>query len=177
MYQSVRQLSGCEVLDPHGQSICLIKRIILDPSNGRVLGFITNHPNSQNILSIMDVVYWSSDHLKLGQNYEFYQSDEIIRIQQALASKCELLGKKVKTESEEQLGQITDYSIDLKKHLLASITVQKNFLRMFYFQTLIIHYNSILEITPEYVIVRDGTVKMPLAQTLRDKSTQRSPAT
>jgi len=177
MYQSVKQLSGCEVLDPQGHRLCQIKRIILDPNNGQVLGFITTHHHPHSILSIMDVIYWSRDHLKLGQNYEFHDQSEIVRIQSALKEKSELFGKKVKTESEEQLGQITDYSIDLKKHLLASITVQKNFLKLFFSTALIIHYNSILEITPEYVIVRDGTVKMPLAQTLRDKSAERSPAT
>lgn len=177
MYQSSRQLHGSKVFTSSGDYLCWVKRVIIDHNNGQVLGFVTSLPHPNNILSIMDVLHWLQDSLFLCEDYDFHSSEDLVRIQKALRNHPDLIGKKVRTESKIPLGVVTDFSLDTTRHLLASITAEKSFLKLFYFDGRIIHQNNILEITPKHIIVRDSVIKIMLNQTIQGKSTQRSPAT
>lgn len=176
MYQSARQLINSKVFDPDGRYVCKIKKVVIDPNNGQVLGFVTSLSRPINILSLMDVADWKQEYILLEDDYEFHEQDEIVRINKALQAHCELFNKAVRTESKQKLGFVTDYTLDIKNHMLMSITVQKRFFRLFYYAGKIIHQKNIVEITPRFVIVKDAMIKIPTAEKIQEKSIEHSPA-
>jgi len=185
MEVSAKQLDQTKVLDTQGNLLCHLRRAVIDPNSGQILGFSTNRPSAfglpkANIISPHDVISWKKDLLILGQHYEFHQASELVRIDRLLKGrKADLIGKKVRTENGQKLGHVTDYNLNQNLKILASITCQKNFLNLFHHDSRIIHQKNILEIKPKVIIVRDSIIKLPLTnlvQSTPDKfSLQNSP--
>ena len=171
---SAKKLTQTQVYDPQGAPICKLRRAIIDPDNGQILGFITSLRRfglvpRANIISPQDIIYWKKDILILGLNYEFYHSADLVRVDRLMKThKSNLLGRKVRTESGQSLGRVSNYSLNQNLKILASITSQKKFLRIFAHDTRVIHQKNIIEITPSEIIVRDSTVKLRQINPLRN---------
>lgn len=165
---SAKQLGHTKVFDTKGNLLCHLRRAILDPNNGQILGFTTNRRSSfaspkANLISPHDVISWKKDILVLGQRYEFHQASELVRIDRLLKGhKSDLLGKKVRTENGRNLGHVTDYALNQNLKILSSITCKKSFLNLFHHDSRVIHQKNILEIKPKEIIVKDITIKLPL---------------
>jgi uncharacterized protein YrrD len=175
MYISSKQIRGTAVYSHDGRLLDYLEKIWINPDNGHLLALqVKNH--RPNLISPHDLVDWQISHLKLGQRFEFHAPEELVRVAQLLQSKHPgLIGKKVRTENLTKLGQVTDFSINTKTLLLASLTAQTKF----WFRknpVHLIHYSQIIEITPTEVIVKDSLIKIPISQSSPDKfSLQNSP--
>lgn len=175
MYIGNRQIKGAKVYDSDGHLIAFLERVLIDPDNGRVLA-LQAQLRGDNLISPYDVIAWKQSHLTLGQHYQFHSPEDLVRVAKLLQSKSpDLLGKKVRTENHQSLGEVTAYSINTDHFLLASVTAQKGFW-FWKWSTRLIHYNQIVEITSQEVIVKDSLIKLPLRQNARDKfALQKSP--
>ncbi len=176
MYLSARQIAGSKVFDSEGQPVGRLARIILDPSNGRILAFELIQ-KGEKYLSPRDVISWKKNYLVLGQQYEIHTAADLVRLQKVISQgRLDLLGRPVRTESGIKLGRVTDYSLHCDHFMLASITVQKSFLGLWSFDTRLIHQTSIVEIKPREIIVHDSLLKLPARQGSPDEfALQKSP--
>lgn len=176
MYISAKQIAGSKVFDTDGQPVGRLARVILDPDNGQILAFELIK-RSPKYISPRDIISWKKNYLILGQNYEIHCGDDLIRLQKVLNSRrVDIASRKVLTESGTYIGRVTDYSLHTNHYVLASITTQKSFLGLWYYDTRLIHQSSIVEIKPRRIIVRDSLLKLPARQSSPDEfALQNSP--
>lgn len=185
MFIAAPQLAHAKILDPQGNLLCHLKRVIIDPANGQILAFLTTYKGRSgssraNLISPHDILHWKREALILGNRYEFHPLSDLVRVQHLFKTgPTNLIGLKVRTENGQKLGIVTDYTINISMKVLASITAQKTLFHFLHFDTRLIHQKNIIEITPKEIIVKDTTIKSPalnLAQSTPDKfSLQNSP--
>lgn len=175
MYISNKQIKGAKVYDSDGHLIAFLERALIDPDNGQVLA-LQAQLHGDNLISPHDILSWKTSHLTLGQQYQFHNREDLVRVDRLLQDKHpDLLGKAVRTETNNFIGYVSAYSINTEHALLASITTQRRFL-FHKWGTRLIHYNQIIEIKPTEIIVRDNLIKIPLKQSTPDKfALQKSP--
>jgi len=92
-----------------------IAQIVIDPENGRLLGFLvkTGGLFSPTLaLSIVDVRAWDPNGLVTGSIENLVPSKEIIRLQNVLEKKIDFLKMSAKTESGKGLGIVENLLID-----------------------------------------------------------------
>jgi sporulation protein YlmC with PRC-barrel domain len=175
MYISAKQIAGSKVFDSEGQPVGRLARVILDPDNGQILAFELIK-RSPKYLSPRDLVSWKKNYLILGQNYEIHSGEDLIRLQKVLRSgRVDIIGRKVRTESGTYVGIVTDCSLHTNHYVLASITTQKSFLGLWYYDTRLIHQSQIVEIKPRQIIVRDSLLKLPAQSSPDEFAPQSSP--
>lgn len=161
MQISASQIPATKVFSSEGQLIGRLSRVHLDRQNGSILAFEIARQGAR-FISPQDVMSWKTAYLRLGQNYEIHQSEDLVRLAQSLkVSGGDLISKKVRTEAGTKLGIVRDYTLDSKQMVLASITVQKILLGLFHYDTRLIRQSSILEIKPRQIIVRETWQKVP----------------
>lgn len=159
----IKQFSRIQIISSNQRPVCRIKKPIIDPQNGKVLAFQTTLSQTP-FLSIQDVATINRDYLQLTPHYDFHPLEDLVRVQKVLEQKIRLLYKKVKTESGEILGRVTNFEIDTDAFVLHNITVQKRHFHLIKGLPRIIHQKNILEITPTFILVKDSTLKLNLLE-------------
>lgn len=157
-----KKFSKIQVISPSNRPICRLKKPIIDPQNGKVIAFQTTRKTP--FLTIQDIASLNSQQLQLSQNYEFHPLEDLIRVQNILQQNIKILYKKVKTESGEYLGRVTNLEIDSDALVLHHINVQKRHFHLIKGLPRLIHQKNILEITPSQITVRDSTLKLSLME-------------
>lgn len=92
-----------------------IKQIVIDPENGRLLGFLISTGAffaSQKALSVTDITDWDINGLITENIDNLVDPSEIIRIKKVVDQGIFLLGMKAMTESGKNLGHIDNLLID-----------------------------------------------------------------
>jgi len=91
-----------------------IRQVVVDPENGRVLGFLvkTGFFVLPLALSIIDIKFWDSEALVISEAKNLVQIKEIVRIKNILEQKIDLLGMPAKTEAGKSLGRVENFLID-----------------------------------------------------------------
>lgn len=169
------QIPAAKVFDSEGHQLGQLSRVHIDPQNGHILAFEMVRKGAR-FISTQDVLNWKSEYLILGQDYEIHHAEDLVRLSQALkSSEGNLIGKKVRTEGGTKLGFVSDFTLQAKQLVLASITVQKSFLGLFHYDTRIIHQANILEIKPRVIIVRETWMKLPARNSAEQFGLQNSP--
>lgn len=116
MFIEARKLIGLPVAAQDSQSkIGRISQILVDPQNGRLLGFLVQEGgffSAKKALSIVDVREWDPNGLVTTSVENLVPPAEIIRLREILAKKIFLLGMKAKTEQGKSLGLLEDFLID-----------------------------------------------------------------
>jgi sporulation protein YlmC with PRC-barrel domain len=164
MLVSSRQISGSKVFDADGRPVGRLSRVIIDPDNGSVLAFELDSRGPRYI-SPHDLVSWKSGYLTLGQDFDLHGAGELVRLDRLLHQQpLDLVGRKVATESGTALGKVTDYTVDAGRQVLASLTVRKTFLGLWYYDTRLIRQSQIVEIRPQLIVVRDSLLRVPARQ-------------
>lgn len=175
MYISASQIPAAKVFDSEGHQLGQLSRVHLDAQNGSILAFEIA-VKGPRFISPQDIINWKTEYLTLGQEYEIHDAVDLVRLAQSLKDAGgDLIGKKVRTEGGTKLGLVSDYTLNSKQLVLSSITVQKNFLGLFHFDTRLIHQKNILEIKPRLIIVRESWMKVPAQNSPEQFGLQKSP--
>jgi sporulation protein YlmC with PRC-barrel domain len=171
----IKQFSRIHVVSSSKRPLCRIKKPIIDPENGKILAFQTTLSNTP-FLSVQDIYSLNRDYLQLSPQYEFHPLEDLVRVQKVLERKIRILYKKVKTESGEILGRVTNFEIDSEALVLHSLTVQKRHFHLIKGLPRIIHQKNILEITSHYILVKDSSLKLNLLEENSQKAFSEQPA-
>lgn len=123
MYIEAKKLINLPVAAMDTQSkIGEIRQILVDPENGRLLGFEVATGgilSPKKILATTDIRDWDPNGIVTASIDNLVNADEIVRIKQILDKKIFLLGMKAKTEAGKNLGAIEDLLIDTETECVA----------------------------------------------------------
>ena len=92
-----------------------IREILVDPENGRLLGFLIKTGGfwgSPKVLSAVDIREFDPNGIVTDSIENIVSSKEIVRINEVLAKKIILLGMKAKTQSGKRLGVVENFLLD-----------------------------------------------------------------
>lgn len=170
MQKLYSQLIGLPVFDEASASnspVALLRDVLIDPENGKVLAFIIKN---QRIIVPLDVERLNSG-LFIAHQERIVPLDDVLRVHQISQMKIGIIGARVITEREKTfLGRVVDYEIDTTHMVLTHIHIAKLFL-FFRFQERIISYRHIVRIDKHTVVVKDTKESL-----VKEKSRARSQA-
>lgn len=128
MFIEAKKLIGLPVAAEESQSkIGQISQIVIDPENGRILGFLVKTGGSASwrifaptlALSIVDIKEWDPNGLVTESVDNLVNPNEIIRLKDVLDKNIDFLKMSAKTEAGKSLGQIEDLLIDTDTETIA----------------------------------------------------------
>ena len=147
------------VREEDGEVLALLKDIIINPDTGKIEAFWVkpmNHPFSDAILLTDDIIEWKK-HIYVKDEKAISSPGDIIRIEEILSRNSLFIGNRVRTKKGENIGFVYDLEFDDRKFYLKKLYTQKIFL-IFRYDLRLFFYESIIEVLPEAIVVKD-TVK------------------
>jgi len=145
-----------------GTAIAMAVEPIINPHNLKILGWWCKTPGAtkQHVLLAEDVREILPQGLAINDDDALSHSDDLVRHDQVLSIHFQLLDKTVKTR-RHKLGKISDFAYDSEAMLVQKLHVARPLTKLFASEDiLIIDRNQILEVTDNYILVRDADVKV-----------------
>ena len=142
-----------------GGHIAIAKTPVINPHNLKILGWWCKEPaeSQLKILLIEDIRQASSEGLAVNDEDVLSSPADLVRHREILDVKFELLGKTVKTK-RAKLGKVNDYSYN-EGMFVQKLYVARPVTKILATEsTLIIDRTQILEVTDNYILVRDTEV-------------------
>ena len=166
MIRNYSQIIGTPILSHEdGRAIALLQDVIINPDNGKLEGFwvkpITLHIGNA-IIQNNSILEWKKN-IYIKDEREISEPEEIIKISEILEMNTLIIGNSVKNEAGEVFGNVFDIDFDTSKLYLRNLYVQKSFLGFKYGQR-IFNYDTIAQVLPEYILVKDIEEKKEKAE-------------
>jgi sporulation protein YlmC with PRC-barrel domain len=144
-----------------GSPIATIISPVINPNNLYIEGWHVEDSRSRQPLillskDIRDVLpqgFAVNDHEVLSS------PDELIRLEELIKLRFELLGLKVTSESGSRYGKINDYAFETKNLYVQKLYVAQSLVKNFSGGTLSIDRSQIIEVTNRRVIIEEPTDK------------------
>ncbi|PIZ73998.1 hypothetical protein COY07_01195 [Candidatus Peregrinibacteria bacterium CG_4_10_14_0_2_um_filter_43_11] len=156
-----------------GYPVAFMKDMIVDPDTGKIEAFWvkpTRHFLSYAIIQTQDIVEWKKNIYVKNEDV-LVDPVDVIKISNILSQKREVIGNEVRTESGVSLGHVVDIDFDVQYYYLRNLYVQKRLLGLWSYQKRILNYETIIEIFPEYILVKDKKqVREKIAEALLKKA-------
>ena len=152
------QTLGAPVITASGTTVSRIVEIVIDPENGKVVGFLLGH-RGEYVLAPADIIFWD-DGIFVQDEDDILETQEIIKVQEVLKKNLPIFGAKVFTKKGVYIGKVYDIGIDQKFFVMTTIAVAKNILGLFPYDEKILPQNHILEVKPDRIIVKDIDAKV-----------------
>ena len=133
---------------------------IINPHNLKVLGWWCESPMSSEplVLLVSDIRENSKDSLAIDDEDDLTPPEDLVRHKDILETNFELIGKPVKTK-RTKLGKVGDYSYN-EGLIVQKLYVDRPLTKVFASEdVLIIDRSQILEVTDNYILVKDTDVK------------------
>lgn len=143
-----------------GQLLGLLKDIIIQPDTGKVEGFWVKPltiPISDAVMSLSSVLEWKKQ-IYIKDEGEFAEAGDILKISDILSRNILYIGNRVRSEEGGDLGQVVDLVFDDQKGYVKQIMIEKTAL-IFAYHKRIFSFESIIEVLPEYILVKDKQAK------------------
>ena len=133
---------------------------IINPHDLKILGWWCKNPMSSGHLVLLtdDVREYINDTLAINDEEELSLPEDLVRHKEILDINFELIGKTVKTK-RSKLGKVDDYSYN-DGMFVQKLYVERPLTKVFAADnTLIIDRNQVLEVTDQYILVKDAEIK------------------
>jgi len=102
-----------------------VLEVIIDPQNGRLLGFLVVQPFLKpRLVSEMDVSQILSEGLLINSVDSLIEPTEIVKVGEIIKEKIKILGAKAETESGKRLGRIEDFVFETQTRLMVKIYIR-----------------------------------------------------
>lgn len=153
---------GTPVVEDHMRPITTVRDLVFDPENGKLLAFVVNE-NKGLVIVPVDVLAWY-DVLRVHDREAIIDAEEVLRVEKFLKGEVRILQNRVETKAGKYLGRVYDMAINNKSFMLEKLFIAKGFLGLVRYETRIIPYKSILEITAEKILVKDDMGKIEVEE-------------
>ncbi len=161
-----KKIIGMNVLEGiSGTKIDVIKNIIVDPENGKILAFLVSKNffwQTNRVISFKDVVEIFADGVLIKNRDSIVDVKEVFKLDDILNKKIFLIGSSVMTQNGKKIGLLEDFLFDTLFQNILTVTVKK----MFSSEKRIISSERILSILHKKVIIRDTILKAGLQKKL-----------
>jgi len=143
-----------------GVQIAVALEPIINPHNLKVLGWWCNPRGGRDRLVLLaeDVRELMPQGLAVNDDDVLSSTEDLVRHREILNIKFQLIDKTVRTKSQK-LGRVSDFSYN-EGMFVQKLYVARPVTKIFSSQdTLLIDRTQILEVTDNYILVRDAEVK------------------
>ena len=141
-----------------GTTVAVALEPIINPHNLKIMGWWCKSGNRQLVLLADDVRETMTDGLAINDEAALSTPEELVRHREILAIRFQLIDKLVKTK-RQKLGKVSDYSYN-EGLFVQKLYVARSLIKVFTTEdTLIVDRTQILEVTDNYILVRDADVK------------------
>src|SRR5579883_3084023 len=147
------QTIGTPVLTTSGIPVGRIFEIVIDPDNGKLVGFLLA-PLGRYVIAPTDILLWDQ-HIFIHDEDDILETAEILKVHEILSKNIAILRKKVFTQSGKYIGKVYDIGINPKLFIMTKLAVAKNIAGLFPFDEKIIAHKNIVEIKKDRIIVKD----------------------
>ena len=142
-----------------GGPIAVAAEPIINPHNLKILGWWCKGRGSQLVLLSEDVREILPTGLAVNDEDDLASPDDLVRHRELLNIRFQLIDKMVKTK-RKKLGKVSDYSYN-DGLFVQKLYVARSLVKVFAAEdTLIIDRTQILEVTDDYILVRDTEIKV-----------------
>ncbi len=154
-----------------GSELGVAAEPIIDPRKLFIVAYYVSGPRilEQSVLHTQDVREFGPLGFIVDSADTVMTLDEdLVRLQEVIQLKFELLGKIVVDDTKKKLGKVVEYAVESEGFSIQKIHVSQSVMKNITSSNLIIHRTQIIEITDSKIIVKSGTIKEPvgLAQVL-----------
>ncbi len=142
-----------------GSQIATAIEPIINPHNLKILGWWCSMPSSKNRLVLLteDVREMMPQGLAVNDDEVLCSPKDLVRHREILDIKFQLLGKLAKTK-RHKLGKVSDFSYN-DGMFVQKLYVTRPITKLFSSQdTLLVDRTQIIEVTDNYILVRDTEV-------------------
>ncbi|HVO86698.1 MAG TPA: hypothetical protein VMT23_03160 [Candidatus Binatia bacterium] len=148
-----------------GATVAIAVQPIINPHNLKILGWWCKSPMSPNQLVLLsdDVREQQAGGLIINDEEDLTAAEDLARHKKILDIDFELIGKLVKTK-RSKLGKVSDFSYN-DGMLVQKMYVERPLTKVFSTEaTLLIDRSQIIEVTDNYILVKDSDVKATEAE-------------
>lgn len=144
-----------------GSAIGKTTMIVMNPNNLQIEGWIVDNylQKGSFVLPTVEVREFIPKGVVVNHHEALTPTEDLVRMQESLKIRFELMGKSVVTESKQKLGKVTDYAVD-ENFYVQKLYVNPSLLKSFSAQQKIISRSDIVEITDRKIIVADAAVRL-----------------
>lgn len=169
-----------------GGRLATTKKAVINPADLKVLAYEVAGPRlnqKPSFLRIADIREISPIGIIVDSNEELVGLDDVILIKKIINLDFNLLGIKIINQQKSKIGVAIDYIIDSDSLYIKKIRVKQTFLKSLNKTELLIDRTQIVEISNDYIMVKDGLSKvkiakqMPKAQAFVNPFRSKSPQT
>ncbi len=175
MQKLFSEIVGMHVLEEFGggQPIALVRDIIIDPENGKVVGFIVG---KRKMIVPMDIEYIGANMLVHSRD-SIVPFDDVMRVQTIMQEQeSTILWRKVFEEkTNTYVGRVVDYVINTNLMSLLALHVAKTFF-VFQYDEKIISAKSIVRIEKEGIYIKSATEKKKAAEKILEPKIESTPS-
>lgn len=156
-----------------GGPVAIVVAPIINPNNLKIEGFFCNdqHGKSHLVLLPQDIRDVQPRGFIVNDYDVLADPKDLVRLQEILKLKFELLGKPVVTADKKRLGKVNDYAFESNSMYVVKLYVGQSLIKSFSGGQLGIDRSQIIEITSRHIVVHD-----PL-QGVKDKAPSAAPVT
>ena len=152
------QMHNVEIVNMRtGQPEASIQQGIIDPFRLLLCGFYTSY--EPNILLTSNIRELNLEQALIDDVDAFSAKSELPRLEEVLSIDYQLLGKRVQTRSQKNLGKVEEYVFDSIEFKIQKIYIHQPMWRNINGQTLIVDRRQILEVNDKHIVVADAIVE------------------
>ncbi|PLS80595.1 hypothetical protein CYG49_04995 [Candidatus Saccharibacteria bacterium] len=134
---------------------------IIDPRRLNIVAFYCEGPlldENPSVLHTADIREYSDIGIIVNGNEDLMPPDDLVRLQEIIDFKFELIGIRVIDDHKTKLGKVIDYVVDAQSFMIQKITVKPPLIRSIKESELVIDRHQIVEITDECIVVKAPSV-------------------
>lgn len=141
-----------------GRKLAQVFDIVINPDDGNVLAF-TIEPKKvfslPKVISPKDIWQFSVRGIIIKDDNSIINVNEIVRVEDVLSNKIEIIKSKVYTEGDKYLGRVKDFVINTNFFCLDRIYIEKPFIKGLLDEGLSIPRQNIVSIEKNKIIVKN----------------------
>jgi len=141
-------------------TIAIAKEPIINPHNLKIIGWWCESPmsNIELVLLSDDVREQIDKGLAIDDEEDLLPPEDLVRLKEVLEIRYDVVGKAVKTK-RTKLGKVKDFSYN-DGMFVQKLYVDRPITKVFTTEdTLIIDRDQVLEVTDNYILVKDTDIK------------------
>ena len=161
MKLSARAVRGSEVLLMDRKTpIALVRGLIFDAENGKLLGFKVG---INKVICSLDLNFDEDKKLFYVKSLDsICNTSDVVRIEQSLSSGMYFNKQTVVTESGKKLGRLYDLNFEPVSGVMTDVIVRRGFIS---FKKRLIPKHEILDVSKAAIKVKDDEAKVPIFET------------
>jgi len=148
-----------------------IKTLIIDPEKGRLLAVLVAKGNfgPRKFLSILDMIDFNLDTVFVRNSDVLMKREELVRANEILIKKIQILKIKAFTKKGDYLGKVDDVLIDTNTGMIEKFYIGHSFLVNLWSKGIIVPKNKVLKITKDKLIVSNE-----VSEGTKEKATEKA---